>query len=114
MFSDRCGEKTCFNLQRCQVNLFCFGTLEASQQQDVVKSSAAPACLFHTKHNSVYIFIGKLGPTHLRHKQEPRLQGCSARALRSGALLLGSALPSEVQELACKGLLGFSYLPASC
>lgn len=44
--------------------LFCFGALEAGQKRDVVKSSAATACLFHTKHNSGCIFIGKLGPTH--------------------------------------------------
>lgn len=58
--------------------MFCFGALEASQKRDVVKSSAATACLFHTKHNSGCIFIGKLGPTH-----EDVQTGAVAAGLRS-------------------------------
>lgn len=65
LFSNCCKKKN--SLQSAEMPsefLFCFGALEASQKRDVVKSWAATACLFHTKHNSGCIFIGKLGPTH--------------------------------------------------
>lgn len=88
--------------------------LEASQKQDVVKSSAATACLFHTKHNFVYIFIGKLGPTHL---------DAQTRALAAGLLFQGagenravffpSSLQSELQELPCRGGGFRCQLPAA-
>lgn len=76
-----------------------------------MKSSAATACLFHTKHNFVYIFIGKLGPTHLDAQTRALAAGLRFQgAGENRALSLPRFLDSGLQELACKGSWVF-FLP---
>lgn len=101
LFSNCCKKKN--SLQSAEMPtefLFCFGALEASQERDVVKSSAATACLFHTKHNSGCIFIGKLGPTRGDERTEPGLLRGHHRAQRGPACT--RRCPAKVFPLPCQ------------